>query len=361
MNVVYCDIICRIMQHKTKGRGSTINPTGRFEKMTYQDFFSEGENLEQVLKTEFINTHPKTILNKVDSPDIPFFYSSNPYQGCEHGCIYCYARPTHNYWGYSSGVDFEQKILIKHNAPLLLRKAITRKNWIATPIALSGNTDCYQPAEAKYKITRRMLEVLYEFRHPVSIITKNALILRDLDILKKLNEHNLVSVAISLTTMDQKLQSIMEPRTSTPKNRLKIIKTLSESNIPVVLMMAPVIPGLTDHEILKIAKWGADNGARNISYTIIRLNQDIDQLFESWLTIQMPDRKDKIMNAINEIRSHKSGNREPSSRMKGSGVLAQMINDQIQLARKKYFPNTNPIELNTSLHEIYKDGQLKLF
>ncbi len=345
-----------------KGRGASSNPAHRFQQYVEEEgFFYDDMHEQEGPKTEYLLTHPKTIVNTVDSEDIPMMYSLNPYQGCEHGCIYCFARPTHNYWGYSSGLDFEQKILIKQNVIPLLKKKISHKNWKAETIALSGNTDCYQPAEAKYKITRSILETMYRYRHPVSIITKNSLVLRDLDILKKLNEHNLVFVIMSITTLDRNLHRILEPRTATPKNRFKVIETLSKHGIPSMVMMGPIIPGLTEHEILNICKSSADAGALRIGYSVIRLNFDLDILFEEWLENHMPDRKDKILNKIKSMRKGKLTAYRGQNRMKGSGSISDIISDQFALARKKYFPKDVKVELNKSLHEKYKTDQLSLF
>lgn len=345
-----------------KGRGAGSNPSHRFENYKNDsDFFEVNEEELEPIKTQYIPTYPKTIVNKVISSDIPLGYSLNPYQGCEHGCVYCFARPTHNYWGYSSGLDFEQKILVKKNVVALLTKKITSKQWRAQPIALSGNTDCYQPAEVKYRVTRSILETMYKYRHPVSIITKNKLVLRDLDILEDLNKHNLVSVAVSITTLDKKLHRILEPRTSTPNHRFQILKTLSEKNIPAMVMMGPIIPGLTDHEILNICKKSAENGAYGIGYNIIRLNDDLDVLFDEWLENHMPDRRSKIMNHIRSMRKGKLSATQSENRMRGTGKMSEIISDQFKLAKKKYFKEERVVKLNTSLHLKYKTPQLSLF
>jgi DNA repair photolyase len=348
---------------KIKGRGASINPTHRFDKHSIENNVfndTQYEDLE-VLKTEFIPTFPKTIINSVMSQDVPFSHSINPYQGCEHGCIYCFARPTHNYWGYSSGLDFEQKILVKKNAPELLEKQLKSKKWKTSPIALSGNTDCYQPIEAKLRITRSLLELFYRYRHPVTIITKNSLILRDLDILKELNEHSLVQVAISVTSMNEELQRILEPRTATPRSRLKVIRKLSEADIPVSAMMAPVIPGLTDHEIMVLARLTAENGANNFSHAVVRLNHDLDVLFEKWLDDHMPDRKEKVLNSIRSTRKGKLSATIAEGRQRGHGEMGEIIRQQASLARKLYFPNPRKVSLNLDLHEKYKSNQLSLF
>lgn len=345
-----------------KGRGAGSNPRNRFDSVELAtNVFNDIIVDEERSKTQFIPTYPRSIVNKVLSDDLPMPYSLNPYQGCEHGCIYCYARPTHNYWGYSSGLDFEQKILVKQNLIPLLKRKILNKNWKADTIALSGNTDCYQPAEVKYRLTRSVLETLHRYRHPVSIITKNKLILRDLDILKDLNRHNLVSVAISITTLDPNLHRILEPRTSTPANRFEVVRKLSEANIPVMVMMGPVIPGLTDHEIMNICKESAENGAHSIGYSIIRLNHDLDILFDEWLNNHMPDRRDKIINQIKSMRKGKLSATQYQNRMKGTGTISQIITDQFKLAKRLYFSKETKVELNKTLHEKYKTDQLSFF
>jgi DNA repair photolyase len=234
-----------------KGRGAQFNTNNRFLKQRYVQEHIEviDEPLLVNTKTQIFYETPKKIVNKVESPDIPMMYSMNPYQGCEHGCIYCYARNTHEYWGFSAGMDFEQKIIVKKNAPELLRKELMHKNWKPAPIMLSGNTDCYQPLERKLGITRRMLEVLLEFRHPVGVITKNNIILRDIDLLKQLAEKRLVHVMVSITSLKDDLRLLLEPRTVTAKNRLRVIETLSKEGIPVGVMTAPIIPGLNSDEL----------------------------------------------------------------------------------------------------------------
>ena len=315
------------------------------------------------IPTEYIDVYPKTILNKVTSPDIPGEYSMNPYQGCEHGCIYCYARNTHNYWGYSAGLDFEQKILVKKNAPDLLDQKLRSPNWKATPIMLSGNTDCYQPIERKLKITRRILEVLWKHRHPVGIITKNSLVLRDLDILEKMAQKNLVRVAVSITTLDEKIRNMMEPRTASVKSRLDTVKTLADHKIPVSVMMAPIIPGLNDYEIFKMVQTAAETGANGIGYTIVRLNGDIAEIFTDWLLKNYPEKASKIINRISECHGGQLNDSRYGTRMKGEGKIAEMINQQFQVARQKFFGDKtkNKFTYNTDLYEQLKNPQLSLF
>jgi DNA repair photolyase len=314
-----------------------------------------------VVQTQYIEVYPKTILNKVDSPDIGMAYSMNPYQGCEHGCVYCYARNTHNYWGYSAGIDFEQKILVKKNSAQLLEQKIRHKNWEPIPIMLSGNTDCYQPAEKELGITREILEVLWKYRHPVGVITKNELILRDLDILKKMAEHRLVKVSISLTTLQEELRRFLEPRTASVKRRLHTIKTLVDNGIPVNVMLAPIIPGLTDHEIIDMARVVSELGANSIAYTMVRLNGDVAEIFEDWVHKTYPDRAERILNRIKDCHGGQLNDSRFGTRMTGEGRIAEIIKQQIQLARKLYFEGKHMPAYDRELHYQFKDAQLKLF
>ncbi len=310
----------------------------------------DADELNQLAeRTEAIEVKQKTIVNPVKSPDVGMDFSLNPYQGCEHGCAYCYARPTHEYWGYEAGLDFEKKILVKTNAAEVLRNTLQTKKWIVKPISLSGNTDCYQPLERKYQITRKLLEVFLEFRHPVGIITKNALILRDLDILKALASFGLVHVAISLTTLNEELRRKMEPRTASVHKRLETIQNLSHARIPVMVMMAPIIPSLNSHEILPLAKKVAEAGAKSIGYTMLRLNGPVADVFEDWLLTHLPDRKERI---LNQVRSTHGGNLSDSrfgARMKGEGEVAAMVKRQFNLARKKYGLDQKLPPLNTEM------------
>jgi len=246
-----------------KGRGAQHNPDHRFNKQNYVYEHIEGidvDGLGEFENTKYIEVFPRKLINKVPSPDIPAEFSMNPYQGCEHGCVYCYARDTHQYWGYGSGKDFESTILVKKNAPELLWNELNRKSWNPASIMLSGNTDCYQPAEREFNITRQLLEVLWNFKNPVFIITKNNLILRDLDLLKKMASKELVGVAVSITTLDESIRRKLEPRTATAAKRLQAVRSLSEAGIPVTVLMGPVIPGLTSHEVMDIAKASSKPG-----------------------------------------------------------------------------------------------------
>ena len=312
-------------------------------------------------KTLYLEVFPKTIVNKVTSPDVGMAYSMNMYQGCEHGCIYCYARNSHEYWGYSAGLDFERRILVKKDAPKLLEQLLKKKSWKAQTIVMSGNTDCYQPAEQKFEITRQCLEVFLKYKHPVSIITKNALILRDLDLLKALAKDNLISVNVSITSLSEETRRILEPRTATSKKRLETVKVLSDNGIPVNVMLAPIIPSINSHEILPLAKTVSEHGALSIAHTIVRLNGAIGAVFSDWIKKTMPDRADKVLHQIESCHGGRLNDSRYGARMRGEGSIARQINDLVRLARIKYFKGKGMPLLNTMLHEHYKDGQLKLF
>ncbi len=357
------------MNSKTylKGRGAQLNTPNKFFELSHEmrdDFLEycriEGEQADKN-RTQYIDVFPKTIINKVTSPDIGMTYSMNPYQGCEHGCIYCYARNSHEYWGYSAGLDFERKILIKKDAPKLLENKLKSKSWKAHPIIMSGNTDCYQPAEKKFQITRKCLEVFLKYKHPVGFITKNALITRDLDILKELAKDNLVGVNVSITTLSEETRRILEPRTATIKKRLETVKILSENGIPVNVMLAPIIPSINSHEILALAKAASDNGALSIAFTIVRLNGAIGQIFTDWIKKTLPERADKVLHQIENCHGGTLNDSRYGIRTKGEGKIAEQIHSLIKIARKKYFADKNFPKLNIHLHEHYKTRQMRLF
>ena len=350
-----------------KGRGAQINVHNRFLKEVYEkrdDFLEycriEGEDAERT-KTEYIPIFPKTIVNKVTSPDVGINYSMNPYQGCEHGCIYCYARNSHEFWGYSAGLDFERKILIKKDAPRLLEELLKKKSWKAETIVLSGNTDCYQPAEQKFRITRKCLEVFYKYRHPVGIITKNTWVLQDLDILKKLNEEQLVGVNISITSLSEKTRRLLEPRTASIKRRLRAIKILSENNIPVNAMLAPMIPGINSHELLKLANTVADHGALSFGFTLVRLNGAIGEIFADWIHKTMPDKAEKVLHLIQDCHGGTLNDSRFGTRTRGEGKVAEQIHEMARLAKRKYFSERQFPALRTDLHQQFKTGQMRLF
>ncbi|WP_336704744.1 PA0069 family radical SAM protein [Chryseobacterium indologenes] len=340
-----------------KGQGAQRNVVNRFDRYTYEP---EDEDFETV-KTSFTEVFSKTIVNQVKSEDLPMEYSMNPYQGCEHGCSYCFAKPTHEYWGYSAGVDFERKIMVKKNAPELLEKFFHKRGYKAAPILLSGNTDCYQPAERQFEITRKLLQLCLDYRHPVNILTKNALALRDLDILKPMAEQNLVSVSLSIPTINEELRRKMEPRTSSAKNKLKAVEILSENNIPVHVMVAPIIPGLNSDEPLNILKAISDAGALGFGYTLVRLNDTVEPVFVNWIETHFPDRAQKVLNLIRSMRGGKLGDKRYFERQKGEGNIAEMIHATFKIGKKKFFEGKEFPKLSTSNFTGTRDQQLKLF
>ncbi len=350
-----------------KGRGAqenTFNKFLEFRHETRDDFLEfcrvEGEQADNN-RTQYLPIFPKTTVNKVTSPDVAMEYSMNPYQGCEHGCIYCYARNTHEFWGYSAGLDFERKILVKKQAAQLLEKKLKSKHWEAKTIVLSGNTDCYQPAEKKYGITRECLAVFLKYRHPVGIITKNSLILRDLELLKALHEDGLVGVNVSVTSLLEETRRILEPRTASIKKRLETIRALSENGIPVNAMLAPIIPGINSHEIMNLAKAVSENGARSFGITIVRLNGAIGQIFTQWLQKTLPDKADKVLHQIKECHGGTLNDSRFGLRNRGEGKIAEQIHNMVRLARRRYFKDKHFPSLNKSLHRQHKDGQFRLF
>jgi len=344
-----------------KGRGSQIKSGNKFLKAQYVTDHIEGldEPLLENPKTQIFQETPKKILNRVDSPDLGFGYSMNPYQGCEHGCIYCYARNTHEYYGFSAGLDFESKIIVKKNAAQLLEQELLKPNWNAVPIMLSGNTDCYQPQEKKFEITRDLLKVLAQYRHPVSIICKNSLVLRDLDVLQDLASDNLVHVYISITTLDEELRRTLEPRTASSIKRLKTVEALAKANVPVGIMNAPIIPGLNHHEIPAILKAASEHGALNAGMTIVRLNGSIGVLFEDWLRKNFPDRFDKVWNQICSLHDGNVNDSQFGRRMRGEGNIADAIHQLFRSSKKKHFTGKSmPVY---DLTKFRKGGMLSLF
>jgi DNA repair photolyase len=316
-------------------RGAPANPANRFEKIHLEPDEDWNPEEDAAPRTQFLVDHSKTAISYNDSPDIGFSASLNPYRGCEHGCIYCYARPTHEYLGFSSGLDFESKIMVKLNAPELLREELSSLKWKPQVLVMSGVTDCYQPVERKLKITRRCLETLLEFRNPVGMITKNFLVTRDIDVLSELAKHQCVSVCLSITTLDPDLRKVMEPRTSPPQARLNAIRKLAEAKIPVAVNVAPIIPGLTDHEMPAILKAAHDAGATAAGFTIVRLPYANAPLFEKWLETHFPDRKEKVLNRIRSMRGGKLYDAEWGKRMRGEGIFAEQIAAMFNVARRK--------------------------
>lgn len=332
-----------------KGRGASYNPKSRFfeQEVEWEDGFEPGS--DEKIRTKYLDIFPKTIINKVPSPDVPSDFSVNPYQGCEHGCSYCYARPTHEYWGYGAGLEFESVILVKKNAPELLRQSFEKKSWKGGSLMISGNTDCYQPAERKFKITRQMLQVCSEYNNPVGIITKNNLVLRDIDILAPMASKGLAMVNISLNTLQEDFRRKLEPRTATVEGRLKAIEELSKAGIPVNVLMAPLIPGINGHEVLPLMEEVAKRGAATAGYIVLRLNGSLQEMFADWLEHHYPDRKDKVLNHVSSAHGGKMNDSRFGTRMKGEGKLVEQINQSYHLGKRKFFSGNEIPSLNSSL------------
>ncbi len=345
------------------GRGAQVNPANKFLKTSYVQEHWEGideDSLTENKQTQYIEVFPKTIVNKVDSPDLGE-YSMNPYQGCEHGCLYCYARNTHEYWGYSAGMEFEQKILVKKNAPQLLEELFQKPKWEPHPIMFSGNTDCYQPIERKMKITRGMLEVCLKYRHPVGMITKNALILRDLDILTEMAKLKLVHVMVTFTSLDEDLRMIMEPRTVTYKNRLKVLKQLSANGIPCGVMVAPIIPTINSSHIPDVIQAAAQNGATKAGMTIVRLNGQVAVIFKDWLQKNFPDRADKVWHQIEACHGGQVNDSRFGTRMRGEGKIAESIHQLFKLSVKRFIGDSPKFSYDLSIFKSKGKEQLSLF
>jgi DNA repair photolyase len=333
------------------GRGAQFNTKNRFLKNERTREHIEGIDdwSEDNTPTQYLEQESKTIVNKVESPDVGMSYSMNPYAGCEHGCIYCYARNVHEYWGYSAGLDFERKIIVKKNAPQLLRKFLMHPKWDATPIMLSGNTDCYQPAEQIYRLTRGMLEVCNEFNQSVGILTKNSWILKDKDVLQEMAKKNIVSAMVSITSFNEDLRRVMEPRTTTAKQKLKVIEELSKAGVRMGIMMGPMIPGLNEHEMQRIMKAARDSGATFTAYTFIRLNGAIKFLFHDWLYKNFPDRADKVWHLVEQSHDGKVNDTRWGVRMRGEGNIAQIVAQQYKKYGKLYGMNAEEWSLDTSI------------
>jgi len=333
------------------GRGAQFNTKNKFLKNQQTKEHIEGIDDWEIPNagTQYLEQQVKSIVNKVESPDLSLMYSMNPYAGCEHGCIYCYARNVHEYWGYSAGLDFERKIIVKMNAPEMLRKFLMNKKWEPNPIMLSGNTDCYQPAEQKYRLTRRLLEVCNEFNQPVGILTKNSWIIKDKDVLQEMAKKKLVTAMVSITSFNDELRRIMEPRTTTAKQRLKVIEELSSAGIRMGIMMGPMIPGLNEHEMQRIMKAAKDAGAKFTAYTFIRLNGAIKFLFHDWLYKNFPDRADKVWHMIEGGHNGQVNDTRWGIRMRGEGSIAEMVNMQYKKYGKLYGMNEDRWELDTSI------------
>jgi DNA repair photolyase len=344
------------------GRGAADNPAGRFEPIDYAPDEETGPLDPGRPTTVYLKDASRTIISHNDSPDVGFEYSINAYRGCEHGCIYCYARPTHEWLGFSAGLDFETKIFVKERAPQLLREALAKPAWQPQTISMSGITDCYQPIVRKLKITRGCLQVLADCRHPVAIVTKNHLVTRDIDLLGELARFNAARVLVSITSLRPEVQRIMEPRTSVPRDRLKALEELSAAGISTGVMVAPVIPGLTDHEMPAILQAARDAGASMAAFTAVRLPYGVKDIFCDRLTRQFPDRRDKVLNRIRQMRDGKLNNSQFGSRMRGQGLFAEQLRALFKLARRKagFGPPGEPLS-SAHFRRPMIAGQMRLF
>lgn len=325
------------------GRGTALRPANRFAKIHLAPDPDAGANLgpdhdpadAPDPRTQFFDDASETILSRNDSPDVAFTYGLNPYRGCEHGCAYCYARAYHDYLGWDGGLDFETKILVKRRAPELLRRELSSPRWVPEPVALSGATDCYQPAERRFRLTRACLEVFAELRNPVGVITKNALVTRDLDLLSELARWNCASVHITLTTLDADLAGALEPRAARPAHRLRAIRALADAGVPVGVMIAPVIPGLTDHEIPAILAAAAEAGAKTAGHLMLRLPHAVKDVFLDWLDVHAPGKKARVVDRVREMRGGELNVSDWGKRFRGEGVFAEQIHDLFRLAARR--------------------------
>jgi DNA repair photolyase len=344
-----------------RGRGAPNNPPNRFEPLWYSRDPEWNDLEDPALETQFFRDTSRSIITYNDSPDVGFDASINPYRGCEHGCSYCYARPTHEYLGFSAGLDFESRILVKEDAPELLRRELSSPRWKPQVLAISGVTDSYQPIERRLQLTRRCLQVLAECRNPVVIITKNHLVTRDVDILNKLAQYEAARVFLSVTTLDGGLSRVMEPRASHPLRRLAAIEMLSQAGVPTGVLVAPVIPGLTDHELPSIVTAAVQAGARAAGYVTLRLPHGVGPLFEQWLIQHFPDRKDKVLHRIRAIRGGQLNDPRFSSRMRGEGIFAEQIAALFALACRKACIDGRGSALSTAAFRMPSNSQLPLF
>jgi DNA repair photolyase len=351
--------------HSPSGRGACSNSSGRFEPTSIEQFddgWTEYNKVRQINTRVFLEA-PKNIITKNTSPDIPIDRSINAYRGCEHGCIYCFARPSHAYMGLSPGLDFETRLFAKPNAAELLKQELSKKNYIPEPIAMGTNTDPYQPIEKKYEITRQILEVLLECKHPTTILTKSALMLRDMDLIEEMSKLNLIRVAFSVTTLDPKLSRIMEPRASTPQKRLDAIRVFTEKDIPVSVMFAPVIPALNDHEMENVLTACKQAGAMRAAFILLRLPIELHGLFDEWLEAHFPDRRKRVMNRLLAMRGGKANDKRFGHRMKGVGVEADLLRARFYKISKRLKMTASFDKLERGLFEkpLSSDGQLSLF
>jgi len=352
-----------------RGRGSQINPPNRFTRIEFEEDLEHLEHDEEArearrsVRTEYFTDNAKSVISENDSPDIPFRYSLNAYRGCSHGCSYCFARPTHEYLDLSAGLDFETKIFVKERAPELFRDWLARDRYEPEPITISGVTDCYQPIEKELGLTRRCLEVALEARQPIALITKNALVTRDLDLLQEMAKLRVVSVAVSVTTLDQSLVKVMEPRTSSPAAKLRTMEQLAKAGVRTHVLIAPVIPGLTDHEIPAILKAAKDAGAESAGYILLRLPLTVEPVFLEWLERTQPEKKSKIESRIRSTRGGKLYEGEFGVRMKGRGEIAEQIRRTFKVFARRYDLDgkQEPLESSHFRRPVTSSGQGWLF
>ncbi len=349
---------------RRRGRGARTNRVGRFEVQARQEIDDGWDSLATLdaFRTEVTVEPARSIISTNDSPDISFDQSINPYRGCEHGCVYCYARPSHSYLGHSPGLDFETKLYAKTNAAALLERELAGRNYVPKVIALGANTDPYQPIEREYRITREILEVLERAGHPVGIVTKSALVVRDIDILQRMAKRDLVKVALSVTTLDRKVARAMEPRAATAARRLDAIRQLSEAGIPAQVMVAPIIPGLNDHEIEEIIDTAHAAGARDAGYVLLRLPLELKEIFREWLATEFPDRASRVINILQSMHGGRDYVAEFGMRQRGSGPYADQIAARFRLALQRRGMNRRHLKLRTDLFRapVPQGGQMRL-
>ena len=365
---MYCSHEWRAMSITIhKGRGATLNPDGRFERLRHEAADDGWGSLEELARdpspaTQVFPDRARTIIAHNESPDIPFDASINPYRGCEHGCVYCYARPSHSHLGLSAGLDFETKIFVKHDAAALLRQELARPGYICSPISLGANTDPYQPLERRLRITRQVLEVLAETRHPVGIVTKSALVTRDIDLLAPMSREGLARVYVSVTTLDADTARTLEPRASAPYRRLAAIRALAEADVTTGVMVAPIIPGLTDHEIEPILEAAAAAGAVSAGWVLVRLPHEVKELMAAWLEAHRPLRAAHILSLIRQCRDGRLNDPEFGSRMRGAGHFAELIRHRFKTASRRHGFDGRQMPQRTDLFRPPRlDGQMELF
>jgi DNA repair photolyase len=346
---------------QVRGRGANINPPNRFEALHYEaEDWCEPETENRPVRTQFFRDDSQSVISYNDSPDLGFDASLNPYRGCEHGCAYCYARPTHEYLGFSAGIDFESRILVKQNAAELLAAELARRSWVPQLLVLSGVTDPYQPIERKLEITRACLRVLADFRNPVAIVSKNHLVTRDCDLLAELAAWNAGRVTLSITTLDSSLARILEPRASSPSHRLEAVAKLRDARIPVGVNIAPIIPGINDHEVPRIAEAAANAGAESAAYTVIRLPLTVAPVFVAWLERHFPERKEKVLNAIRSMRQGRLNTPDFGARMRGDGPLAEQIRQIFRVSCNRAGLGEFRSELSTAAFRRILPNQMEL-